>query len=148
MLIKPYWVTNTLIIQTTDGGLAYVADDWPETFIPITTLLHCLFGAPCDGWFVYHERDHRWLFTLLDRVREGFKPGLMLALAIEDRAAVGKNSNDPEWIMQDPRGYPEMEKGGHSNPHLGRNVRVRQAAFYQRWQAEGPGTGWVILVNE
>ena len=60
----------------------------------------------------------------------------------------GKNSNDPEWIMQDPRGYPEMEKGGHSNPHLGRNVRVRQAAFYQRWQSEGPGTGWVILVNE
>ena len=60
----------------------------------------------------------------------------------------GKNSNDPEWIMQDPRGYPEMEKGGHSNPHLGRNVRVRQAAFHQRWQHEGPGTGWVILVNE
>ena len=59
----------------------------------------------------------------------------------------GKNSSDPEWIMQDPRGYPEMEKGGHSNPHLGRNVRVRQAAFYQRWQAEGPKTGWVILVS-
>ena len=60
----------------------------------------------------------------------------------------GKNSNDPEWIMQDPLGYPEMEKGGHSNPHLGRNVRVRQAAFYQRWQSEGPSTGWVILVND
>ena len=60
----------------------------------------------------------------------------------------GKNSNDPEWIMQDPRGYPEMEKGGHSNPHLGRNVRVRQAAFHQRWQVEGPRTGWVILVDE
>jgi hypothetical protein len=60
----------------------------------------------------------------------------------------GKNSSDPEWIVQDPRGYPEMEKGGHSNPHRGRNVRVRQAAFYQRWQAEGLGTGWVILVNE
>ena len=60
----------------------------------------------------------------------------------------GKNSNDPEWIVQDPRGYPEMEKGGHSNPHLGRNVRVRQAVFYQRWQAEGPGTGWVFLLNE
>ena len=60
----------------------------------------------------------------------------------------GKKSSDPEWIMQDPRGYPEMEKGGHSNPHLGRNVRIRQAAFYQRWQSEGPGTGWVILVNE
>ena len=60
----------------------------------------------------------------------------------------GKNSSDPEWIMQDPRGYPEMEKGGHSNPHKGRNVRVRQAAFYQRWQSEGPGTGWVILVSD
>ena len=59
----------------------------------------------------------------------------------------GKNSSDPEWIMQDPRGYPEMEKGGHSNPHLGRNVRVRQAAFYQRWQTEGPKSGWVILVS-
>tara|TARA_B100002019_G_scaffold11621_1_gene9367 strand:+ start:203 stop:1075 length:873 start_codon:yes stop_codon:yes gene_type:complete len=60
----------------------------------------------------------------------------------------GKNSSDPEWIMQDPRGFPEMEKGGHSNPHLGRNVRVRQAAFHQRWQADGPKTGWVILVSE
>jgi len=61
----------------------------------------------------------------------------------------GKNSNDPEWIMQDPRGYPEMERGGHSNPHLGRDVRVRQAAFAQRWQVDGPGTGgWVILVDE
>jgi hypothetical protein len=60
----------------------------------------------------------------------------------------GKNSSDPEWIMQDPRGYPEMEKGGHSNPHLGRNVRVRQAAFYQRWQADGPKTGWVILIHQ
>ena len=59
----------------------------------------------------------------------------------------GKNSSDPEWIMQDPRGLPDMEKGGHSNPHLGRNVRVRQAEFYQRWQAEGAGTGWVILVD-
>ena len=49
----------------------------------------------------------------------------------------GKNSNDPEWIMQDPRGYPEMERGGHSNPHLGRDVRVRQAglgaALASRW---------------
>lgn len=60
----------------------------------------------------------------------------------------GKNSSDPLWIMQDPRGLPDMERGGHRNPHLGRNVRIRQAAFHQRWQADGPGTGWVILVNE
>ncbi len=59
----------------------------------------------------------------------------------------GKNSGDPEWIMQDPRGLPDMLKGGHTNPHLGRNVRVRQAEFYERWEVEGPGTGWVILVD-
>ena len=43
---------------------------------------------------------------------------------------------------------PRWRRVDIANPHLGRNVRVRQAAFYQRWQAEGPGTGWVILVNE
>ena len=59
-----------------------------------------------------------------------------------------KNSDDPLWILQDPRGYPEMEKGGWSNPHLGRNVKVRQAAFKPRWESEGPSTGWVILVND
>jgi hypothetical protein len=59
----------------------------------------------------------------------------------------GKNSNDPEWIAQDPRGLPDLIKGGHSNPHLGRNARIRQAEFYQRWQVDGPGTGWVILVD-
>ena len=60
----------------------------------------------------------------------------------------GKHSNDPEWIMQDPNGLPDMVKGGHKNPHLGRNARMRQAEFYQRWQSEGPGTGWVILVDD
>ena len=33
------------------------------------------------------------------------------AVVIErDSGYAGKSSNDPEWIMQDPRGYPEMEK--------------------------------------
>ena len=60
----------------------------------------------------------------------------------------GKNSGDPEWIMQDPRGLPDFKKGGHVNPHLGRNVRVRQADFDARWQPDGRGTGWAILVDE
>jgi hypothetical protein len=59
----------------------------------------------------------------------------------------GKNSSDPEWIAQDPRGLPDLIKGGHSNPHLGRNARIRQAEFHQRWQVDGPGTGWVILID-
>ena len=37
----------------------------------------------------------------------------------------GKRSVDPEWIMQDPRGLPDFEKGDHINPHLGCNIRVR-----------------------
>ena len=31
----------------------------------------------------------------------------------------GKNSNDPEWIMQDPDGLPDMEKGGHKQSAFG-----------------------------
>ena len=60
----------------------------------------------------------------------------------------GKNSPDPEWIMQDPRGLPDFQKGGHINPHLGRNIRVRQAEFDARWQPDGWRTGWAILVDE
>ena len=60
----------------------------------------------------------------------------------------GKNSGDPEWIMQDPRGLPDFAKGGHINPHLGRNIRVRQAQFDARWQPKGRQTGWAIVVDE
>ena len=60
----------------------------------------------------------------------------------------GKNSSDPEWIMQDPRGLPDMVRGGHKNASKGRNARVRQSEFYPRWSVEGPRTGWVILVDD
>ena len=60
----------------------------------------------------------------------------------------GKYSNDPEWIMQDPRGLPDMVRGGHKNAHRGRNARVRQSEFYPRWSVDGPKTGWVILVDD
>ena len=60
----------------------------------------------------------------------------------------GKNSNDPEWVVQDPRGLPDLVRGGHKNPHLGRNARIRQSELYPRWSVEGPQTGWVILVDE
>ena len=59
----------------------------------------------------------------------------------------GKNSAGPGWIMQDPRGEPDLIKGGHKNPHLGRNVRALQRQFKPRWEVEGSKTGWVILVD-
>ena len=82
-----------------------------------------LLGEPpmCDGWVVVI--------------------GALSAVTQARTATIQSGSCKTERL-------PDMEKGGHSNPHLGRNVRVRQAAFYQRWQSEGPGTGWVIFVNE
>lgn len=58
---------------------------------------------------------------------------------------VGFDKDD--WIMNDPRGTPFMERGGHSS-YGGRNVKVSRQAFKQRWEVEGPGTGWLILVDD
>ena len=117
--------------------------------------LHAEFREDGDAALVEHELEHSrpvivgWLHAGNMLLGE---PPMCNGLGCGHYSVIsgyaGKNSNDPEWIMQDPRGYPEMEKGGHSNPHLGRNVRVRQAAFHQRWQANGPKSGWVILVRE
>ena len=60
----------------------------------------------------------------------------------------GKNSNDPRWVMQDPRGKPDLLQGGHFSPAGGEQVEVRQSEFSPRWEVDGPGTGWVILVDE
>jgi hypothetical protein len=58
---------------------------------------------------------------------------------------VGFDKDD--WIMNDPRGTPLMERGGHSR-YGGRNVKVSRQAFKQRWEVEGAGTGWLILVDD
>jgi hypothetical protein len=59
----------------------------------------------------------------------------------------GRHSNDPEWIMQDPRGLPDLIKGGHVSTEWGKDARIRQAEFSPRWEVEGKQTGWVILVD-
>ena len=59
----------------------------------------------------------------------------------------GRHSSDPEWIMQDPKGFPNLNKGGHDSTEWGRDARIRQAEFRPRWEVEGPRTGWVILVD-
>ena len=58
------------------------------------------------------------------------------------------NAPDSAWVVHDPMGAPDMEKGGHSNRYGGKNFRVSRAAFSQRWQVEGPSSGWVILVDD
>jgi hypothetical protein len=55
---------------------------------------------------------------------------------------------DEQWVMHDPMGAPDMERGGHPNRYGGKNVRVPRSTFNQRWMVEGPGSGWVILVDD
>ncbi len=52
------------------------------------------------------------------------------------------------WIMHDPRGLPDLEKGGHSGRYGGKNAKISRQAFKQRWEVEGSGSGWVILVDD
>jgi len=59
---------------------------------------------------------------------------------------VGFSKDD--WIMHDPRGLPDIERGGHSGRYGGKNAKVSRPAFEMRWEVEGPSTGWVILVDD
>ena len=59
----------------------------------------------------------------------------------------GRYSNDSDWLMSDPMGVPDMAHGGHNPALSGYRVRVRQAEFHQRWQVDGPHSGWAIFVD-
>ena len=59
-----------------------------------------------------------------------------------------ESTGDAQWVMHDPMGAPRIERGGHETRYGGKNVRVPRGTFKQRWMAEGPGSGWVILVDD
>ena len=59
----------------------------------------------------------------------------------------GRYSNDSDWLMSDPMGLPDMAHGGHNPALSGYRVKVRQAEFHQRWQVDGPHSGWAIFVD-
>ena len=59
-----------------------------------------------------------------------------------------ESTGDAQWVMHDPMGAPDIEKGGHPNRYNGKNVRVPRGSFDLRWQIEGPSSGWVILVDD
>jgi uncharacterized protein YvpB len=52
------------------------------------------------------------------------------------------------WYMHDPMGQVDIERGGHFTKYGGKNNKIPRASFRQRWQSEGPGTGWIITVND
>ena len=59
-----------------------------------------------------------------------------------------ESTGDAQWVVHDPMGAPRIEHGGHKTRYGGKNVRVPRGTFKQRWQVEGPGSGWVILVDD
>tara|TARA_R100001509_G_scaffold162031_1_gene132612 strand:- start:74 stop:805 length:732 start_codon:yes stop_codon:yes gene_type:complete len=59
-----------------------------------------------------------------------------------------ESTGDAHWVMHDPMGAPDIERGGHPSRYNGKNVRVPRKPFDLRWQVEGPSSGWVILVDD
>ena len=60
----------------------------------------------------------------------------------------GKNSPSPQWVVNDPKGFPMLEEGGHHWHYSGKGAVISQSGFKPRWEADGPNTGWLILVRE
>ena len=59
----------------------------------------------------------------------------------------GRYTSDASWLMSDPAGVPDLERGGHNQALSGQRVSVRQAEFHSRWQVEGPHSGWAMFVE-
>ena len=71
------------------------------------------------------------------------------ATGLSFTATAGVTAMDPSgWLMTDPAGLPDIERGGHNPALSGYRVSVRQAAFHQRWQDQGPRSGWAIFVEQ
>lgn len=51
------------------------------------------------------------------------------------------------WIHHDPNGEANMISGGYVNHTKGKEVVYSQKNWNKRWEVEGPGTGWAILIK-
>ena len=50
--------------------------------------------------------------------------------------------------IHDPNGLPDMHRGTHEKKLSGSYVRVDRGDFEKRWLIEGPGSGWMIVIND
>ena len=50
-------------------------------------------------------------------------------------------------VMNDPNGEANMLNGGYVNHTGGAGVRYSRRNWLRRWEADGPGTGWALLVK-
>ena len=52
------------------------------------------------------------------------------------------------FVMHDPRGEHDSKTGRLLKPNKGEAVFYERESFLHRWEVEGPGTGWAILVDD
>lgn len=50
-------------------------------------------------------------------------------------------------VMNDPNGEADMVNGGYVNHTGGAGVRYSRRNWLRRWEVDGPGTGWAVLVR-
>jgi len=50
-------------------------------------------------------------------------------------------------VMNDPNGEANMIAGGYVNNSNGAGIRYSRKNWLRRWEADGPGTGWALLVK-
>jgi len=56
---------------------------------------------------------------------------------------------DTAFVFNDPNGEADMVNGGYvkTDPEAGCGVRYSRKNWLKRWECEGPGSGWAILVK-
>ena len=52
------------------------------------------------------------------------------------------------FIAKDPRGKADLVHGGHENHYEGEDTYYPRKQWLPRWEVEGPGTGWAVLVDD
>ena len=51
------------------------------------------------------------------------------------------------WIVNDPNGEADLINGGYTANRNGAAIKYSQPRFNRRWEADGSGTGWALLVR-
>ena len=52
------------------------------------------------------------------------------------------------WIHNDPYGEANLVSGGYTSNLNGHGMRYSSANWGPRWECDGPGTGWYMLIRE
>ena len=55
---------------------------------------------------------------------------------------------DKFFIVHDPRGEHDVKTGHLLKPGKGEGVFYDRESFLHRWEVEGPGSGWAILIED